>query len=1095
MKNKIKHFSKGDFQISRPEIIFPETHLTIKIGEGEVYSGSFTIENENDGEIRGLVYPSSFRMQCKEQGFEGNPVTINYAYDGRGLKPGHVEKGKFAIVCNGGEYTVAFAAIIERPFVVTSYGRIQNLNEFKKLAIKDYDEAKKLFRSRDFYEVIKYEENRIRYLYDNIRKWALDEQGLEEFLVSIKQKERIFLTLDFENREIKNPHGILRESLNIKKNTWGYMETKVYTDGDFLDVSVECFTTDDFVGADYELQYAIRTSELHAGRNMGAIYFETPYEILTYELTVVNEVEIQEDYRDSQYKVATLLKGYLNFCAGKTPPEQWLVKVSEQIRELQVAEPKNEYYKLMQANAYILVHQEEEASWILENFTYNRFGIGRDAELDMYYLYLTALVKREVSQTKKVVEEIQRVYLKHPRSWKMLCMLVQIDSYYKDYYERARAMENQFALGAHSLLFYLEAYHCFGQKEGNLKKLGEFEIQVLNFAAKYGLLSKEIALYTANLASQQKSYDKRIYKILAKAYELYTDPMILTSICTILIKGNQVGDYTFEWYERGIQQEIKLAQLFEYYMASIDPIKVKGPLPRTVHLYFAHGNSLNYKKASLLYANLIQYEDETTDLYACYREEMQIFTMEQLDKRHINDQLRVLYKRFLTSNEMNIEKIKAIYDICFSYNITTNAPNIKSVLVIEDDGVIRQVVPYTERGAQVVLSTKDDRVVFENNNGTFYAGSIKYDTQRLFYDLRFIEMCQGHIERLHPSLEEEEELELTFENLKLYGMDIFEEADVFVMCSKKIREENYQEDDFLTHVCFKLFKKEQYDKILLTYLSMYYCGATFDMKEIWYAARDYEVQTYQLSERIITQMVFSEYVFEEAEIFDDYSRGGAYFRLKQAYIAYISHEYIVSEREIHPVIMQIMGECFYNHEDVADVVQIALLKYYSCHEIPEELMDVLQNCLQYLCEKQIFFSFYKAYKEEWLRELQIWDKTMVEYKSTMGGQVKLTYQLQKENQESLEYETEVLAPMYANIYVKKFVVYKDEVLKYYFKETVDEVSIRGEKHLYRVDPQLENIGKYGRINEIARADEDRMKKMRSYALEEELANYMFVPFD
>ncbi|MFR3389416.1 MAG: DUF5717 family protein [[Clostridium] scindens] len=51
----------------------------------------------------------------------------------------------------------------------------------------------RLFRSREFYEILKYENERIFYLYDNMRKWSLGEQAMEEFLVGIKQKECIFL--------------------------------------------------------------------------------------------------------------------------------------------------------------------------------------------------------------------------------------------------------------------------------------------------------------------------------------------------------------------------------------------------------------------------------------------------------------------------------------------------------------------------------------------------------------------------------------------------------------------------------------------------------------------------------------------------------------------------------------------------------------------------------------------------------------------------------------------------------------------------------------------------------------------------------------
>ena len=61
MKNKIQKFSKGDFQLIRPDVIFDETNLVLIIGEGEVYRGSFTMRANNEGRIRGLVYSSSFR--------------------------------------------------------------------------------------------------------------------------------------------------------------------------------------------------------------------------------------------------------------------------------------------------------------------------------------------------------------------------------------------------------------------------------------------------------------------------------------------------------------------------------------------------------------------------------------------------------------------------------------------------------------------------------------------------------------------------------------------------------------------------------------------------------------------------------------------------------------------------------------------------------------------------------------------------------------------------------------------------------------------------------------------------------------------------
>ena len=58
------------------------------------------------------------------------------------------------------------------------------------------------------------------------------------------------------------------------------------------------------------------------------------------------------------------------------------------------------------------------------------------------------------------------------------------------------------------------------------------------------------------------------------------------------------------------------------------------------------------------------------------------------------------------------------------------------------------------------------------------------------------------------------------------------------------------------------------------------------------------MHTHELSERILTQMLYSEDLFGEVAIFEDYYAEGAYFRLQQAYLVYVSREYVVEERKI-----------------------------------------------------------------------------------------------------------------------------------------------------------------------------------------------------
>ena len=58
---------------------------------------------------------------------------------------------------------------------------------------------------------------------------------MEEFLVGIKQKECIFLTMGRNQRTFRNLKEATREIIHFTKNTWGFMPVKVHVSGD-LDV-------------------------------------------------------------------------------------------------------------------------------------------------------------------------------------------------------------------------------------------------------------------------------------------------------------------------------------------------------------------------------------------------------------------------------------------------------------------------------------------------------------------------------------------------------------------------------------------------------------------------------------------------------------------------------------------------------------------------------------------------------------------------------------------------------------------------------------------------------------------------------------------
>ena len=819
----------------------------------------------------------------------------------------------------------------------------------------------------------------------------------------------------------------------------------------------------------------------------------TPYETLTYEVEVLQNLEYDENHHVPELLYAQALKEYVGYIGGRIGLDDWVESATEKVAALRKIETQSEMYQLLQAHIYVIGKKMEEAKWILENYNYNRFAIGKDPITNCYYLYLTALVRGKGPYTDRVLDEIGKTYMRHQDSWFLLYMLLHLDNRYRNPYKKLEVLEQQFEFEVHGVLFYLEAYLCYQEKPTLLKKLGKFEIQVLNFASKYRLMTKELALYVANFASQQKAYSEPLFRILERNYETYDEPMILNTICTLLIKGNKTQNKYFMWYQKAVKAKLKIAKLYEYYMLTLDTERMRGTLPRSIFLYFMHGNSLDYKKAAFLYANLLTYEEGGEEMFLEYREQMFSFTMDQLLKRHITEPLRILYKRFCTEEEMTSEHMEAMRDICHAYMVSTKVPNMKCVLVIESDGSVKQKVPYNEdEGAIIYLYDKESRIVWESIEGRHYTDSIPYETKRLFYEPRFLEMCKKYGATLGKWKETDEKEEPTFENLQIKGIEFFEEQEVFRLCSRRIREDNYAEDEFLTYLCFELFRRQQYDKVTLMYLANYFCGATADMEALWKVSRDYGIPSHKLSERIITQMLFSEDMFEEEKIFEDYYLSdNVYFRLKQAYLAYTARQYVLFGRELNRCVFDIIANECEKKEELPDICKVALLSYFSDRYYSADMASVLHMVLREMCEKQIVLPFYLKYKSAWLREVQLHDKCMVSYQAEPGSKVKIFYKIRKEGRESLGYQTETLFPVCENIYVKQFVLYADEEVNYYFEEIRENDSVSTEKAKFR-NHRRKREGKYGKLNAMIRMSPARRKQaMLDFEEEELMAQKLF----
>ena len=158
------------------------------------------------------------------------------------------------------------------------------------------------------------------------------------------------------------------------------------------------------------------------------------------KVEVLQNQEYHDDHGIAELLKAQILKEYIGYVAGRNELGRWVDSATEKMTALRKIDPLNKMYQLMQAHVYLFGNKVEEAKWILENYNYNRFAIGKDPVTNCYYLFLTAMVRGKGNHVERVLDEIGKTYMKHQDSWFLLFMIMKLDPRYKNPYKRIEVL-------------------------------------------------------------------------------------------------------------------------------------------------------------------------------------------------------------------------------------------------------------------------------------------------------------------------------------------------------------------------------------------------------------------------------------------------------------------------------------------------------------------------------------------------------------------------------------------------------------------------------------------------------------------------------
>ena len=732
LKRRIEQLLNGIFEYETPKLQISVDKIEAKVREGKTVRGTFQLENPAQKKVKGFLYAESPRVAFEPAAFSSISEKVLYEIDTKGMEKGDVLEGKLTVASSLGEYAIPYRLEIEASEVKETVRPCESLADFVSLAQKDFQKAYVFFASEGFSEFLREKAPELALLYEGFQGSAMSYRSLEEFLVSAGLKEPVVIQADKTEASYDAMPQTIRESLTLTKSNWGFFKLEVTSDADFLKVERPVVTTDEFIGSTYTLNYLIDREALHAGRNFGKLRIHGVGTELTFEVKVHGGSlrKQEEDLKRQHQEIAALYECYMDFRLKRIQAETWVERSLKAWDEYTKAGGTGTMMELIHIHLLFSAGKEEEACFLLDRM-----------EQQGYFLYLTTFYNKDKKYIDYVEEKLGELSLRNPENWKLTWFLLYIrENYLRHPGQKLEAIRQQHIYGCASRIMYLEAALVLQKSPLLLKRLEDFEICVLRFMVKEDLLNPELIMQIVELAGRYREYHQGLVETLKKIYAKNPTKSLLRAIVSLLLKGRKKDKDCFVWYERGVEQDLRITGLYEYYIESMEG-PMEKPLPQIIRMYFSYNNTLDYRKKAFVYANVIRNKDKDPKAYQSYRPAMEKFMVDELMLGHINEDLAFLYEMFISESLLNRRMAENLSRLLFTCQIRVEDPSIRYVLVYHEELKKEEKCPLKNGRANVQIYTENHRIFLEDGEGNRYEASVPYTVKNMLTDLRFREYC------------------------------------------------------------------------------------------------------------------------------------------------------------------------------------------------------------------------------------------------------------------------------------------------------------------------------------------------------------------
>lgn len=384
--------------------------------------------------------------------------------------------------------------------------------------------------------------------------------------------------------------------------------------------------------------------------------------------------------------------------------------------------------------------------------------------------------------------------------------------------------------------------------------------------------------------------------------------------------------------------------------------------------------------------------------------------------------------------------------------------------------------------------TKDDLKLFKP---VFYSESFS-DSYKAVMGYRILKYCQLHDyeDYVRPflqsinfdTLQKDERkylidmlvsnrlYEKAYDMAMEYGIDMLAAASKVVLCENALKVQHV-DDDFMVQLAISAFKTGKYSDLVLKYLCENYTGPTDELINLWHAADKFSISSMKLDERILEQGIYTQIEPEKiSDIFLEYYKRAGNDKLILAYISLVAHGYLHSGGCKADFIFDIIEKRFIGNRTLNDACQLALLKHFAEKtDITQAELEIEDTLLKYYIYNNMYFDFFARLDYRLLEKYFLYDKAFLQYESTPGTHVVLHYSRDEDGE---EFNSEDMVEMYDGIYVKTFVIFFGELIRYYITEEHDNsIEVKESNRLTCNNiPGDNDHSRYNLINEMIISD-------------------------